>query len=189
MPHPIPWQLGTHICAGARRRRYQGISSTQTFCCYGDSKCYMLFLCGYRCIYAHINICLCGHVCSGFRPKFNKAIERILKLQELKTVELSWRWWKLSACLNLLCDGNLIMLINLGAQGQSESQEQSDHLGQTNANCCLSSQLPTHRWCCRHIAPNPALLDLSSFAAPFFKESHKSMGFPRPPLNSTPRMV
>lgn len=56
-------------------------SATQMFCCYGDSKCYMLFMCGYICIYAHIHIYLCVCICSCFRPKFNRAVERILKLQ------------------------------------------------------------------------------------------------------------
>lgn len=79
--------------------------------------------------------------------------------------------------LKLPFDGNLIIPVNLGAQGQSESQEQSDHLGQSNANCHSPSQLPTHHWCCMQIGPNPALLELSSFAVPFFRESHKSRGF------------
>lgn len=65
-------------------------------------------------------------------------------------------------------------MVYLGAQGQSRSQEQSDHLGQTSTNCLPPSQLPTYPM---QIGPDPALLELSSFAVPFFKESHKSLGF------------
>lgn len=80
-------------------------------------------------------------------------------------------WWKLNTCLNLLFGGNLIIPVNLGPQGQS------DHLGQTGANCHPPSQLPTHCWCCRQTGPNPALLELGTFAVSFFKESYKSVRF------------
>lgn len=47
----------------------------------------MCFL--YVSIYAHIHICLCVHICSNFKPKFSKAIECTLKLQEDHGVKLN----------------------------------------------------------------------------------------------------